>query len=596
MEQKRDETLQQIVENSRDAIVYIEMVPNTESTSLLLRIYKKPPKNPKNVGAQGIGFFIARDLLVTNIHVIALAKSVAAEQLDSKETDLYTVDGVMAFDSKSDLVVLKVAEECPIPLNLGNSENVRDGDPVYTVIYADAKFKYIKGTIYGKDPIDRFHRIKMQLSPGNSGSPVLNNSGEVIGVADSVMYSLSDTTAASEFANATLSNTLYSLLEKVNEVESFDAWQKRPNIRAYVISLQGDIELEKEKYKKAVAKYDVALKLNSDLLITYLNRSAAKIKLDDYGGAITDCDAVLLLNPGMVQAYKNRAVAKILLNDPESALTDLNLLLQHYLDSVDPLHFYYLRANVKDSLGDLAGAIEDYTNVIQLDPENSETYIDRGKTRGNLAKSKAEQGEIEEAQKLYQEVIEDYTKAIQLDPEHLKSNFYRGNTRDDLGQSKADQGNVDEAQKLFQEAIEDFTNAIQLNTKDPVIYYNRGYTRDNLGQSKANQGDIIEAQKLFQEAIEDFTNAIQLDSKYVSAYYNRGYSNVNLGQSKANQGDMIEAQKLFQEAIEDYTKAIQLGPEDPEVYISRGNIKKALGQNEKADADYEKAKKLEAAG
>ena len=122
---------------------------------------------------------------------------------------------------------------------------------------------------------------------------MLNNNGEVVGVVSSIIRQLND--ATSQLANAIPSNTLNSLLEKVDKVKSFTSWQRHPSIRAYVVSLQADIKQEKGKYKEAIAKYDIALKLNPDLLATYFNRSITKMRFNDYEGAIVDCDTVLRL-------------------------------------------------------------------------------------------------------------------------------------------------------------------------------------------------------------------------------------------------------------------------------------------------------------
>ena len=85
----------------------------------------------------GSGFFIEKNLIVTNIHVIAGATSVSAEPINHETnsvTKKYIVEGVAAFDPNNDLVILKIAGE-GMPLPIGNSDLLQSGDIVQVVGY-----------------------------------------------------------------------------------------------------------------------------------------------------------------------------------------------------------------------------------------------------------------------------------------------------------------------------------------------------------------------------------------------------------------------------------------------------------------------------
>ena len=69
----------------------------------------------------GTGFFVARDKIATNIHVVAHPGPIFAK-LVNKET-VWAVEGVTAYDVKNDLVVLKITGE-GTPLPLGDSDAV----------------------------------------------------------------------------------------------------------------------------------------------------------------------------------------------------------------------------------------------------------------------------------------------------------------------------------------------------------------------------------------------------------------------------------------------------------------------------------------
>ena len=67
----------------------------------------------------------------------------------------------------------------------------------------------------------------------------------------------------------------------------------------------------------------------------------------------------------------------------------------------------------RTSSGDYAGAIEDYTQAIELDPKFAEAYFNRGNAKHSSGD--------------YAGAIEDYTKAIELDPKVCSGLLQPGN-------------------------------------------------------------------------------------------------------------------------------------------------------------------------
>ncbi len=70
------------------------------------------------------------------------------------------------------------------------------------------------------------------------------------------------------------------------------------------------------------------------------------------------------------------------------------------------------------TLKDYKGAIEDYTKAIDINPDHSNAYNNRGLSKYNL--------------KDYRGSIEDYTKAIDIDPDHPTAYNNRNLARKDL--------------------------------------------------------------------------------------------------------------------------------------------------------------------
>ena len=132
----------------------------------------------------GSGFFVSKDgYLVTNHHVVKGARRIQVK----------TVAGafpatVVRVDTVNDLALLKVAGDFQ-PLALATND-VQLGDAVFTIGFPDVGLqgtqpKYTTGAISSlsgirDDPTE--YQISVQVQPGNSGGPLVNQAGNVAGV------------------------------------------------------------------------------------------------------------------------------------------------------------------------------------------------------------------------------------------------------------------------------------------------------------------------------------------------------------------------------------------------------------------------------
>ena len=426
MEQKREKTHQNIVESSKQSIVFLK----GKKFGLTTRV--------------GISFFVEPDKIATNIHVISLPivkyKVVTAKQYEIEktpihnrvyeamkklllrrypkhlrmqenrvpelsrncdETAIYTIEGVAACDDKNDLVILKVAE-IGVPLPLGNSNELQRGDPVSIVGYKDKKYKGIIGNILSGHNSDYQLLIKAKISPkdceGLSGGPVLNNKGEVIGVVVAGGRLPSDTDIdIYSMVGAIPLTVLSGLVANPGQIEPFMEWRNRPRVRAYSKGKLGNWKYAAGKHKKAIIRYDDALRRNPDLANVYYNRGNAKECLGDTKGAIEDYDMAIQLNPEFANTYCNRGNAKDDLGDTKGAIEDYDMAIR-----LNPEHAYayYNRGNAKDDLGDTKSAIDDYDNAICHDPENAEAYTNRGKGKKALGQHEEAEADFAKAKEL----------------------------------------------------------------------------------------------------------------------------------------------------------------------------------------------------
>lgn len=151
------------------------------------RIY---PGNSEDSAATraGTGFFITPGLIVTSYHVVDDAKNIEIKYHNG-HTDSATV---VSKDPVNDLALLKVSkpESSVSPLPIAGRQNIKYGDAVYTIGFPmptvlGGKAKLSEGIINGVTGIQddvRMYQISIPIQAGNSGGPLLNAQGQVVGI------------------------------------------------------------------------------------------------------------------------------------------------------------------------------------------------------------------------------------------------------------------------------------------------------------------------------------------------------------------------------------------------------------------------------
>lgn len=132
----------------------------------------------------GSGFFIRDGEVVSNLHVIEGAARGYVKIVGQKAK--YDIEGVTAVDLERDLVVLKISGARAPRLILGSSDVAQVGETVYAVGNPHGlEGTFSQGIISSIREVgaDKLLQITAPISPGSSGGPVLNGTGEVIGVS-----------------------------------------------------------------------------------------------------------------------------------------------------------------------------------------------------------------------------------------------------------------------------------------------------------------------------------------------------------------------------------------------------------------------------
>ena len=150
------------------------------------------PQNSQNLSL-GSGFIIDEEgYAITNNHVIDKAQKIIVTTNDDHTFEAV----VIGTDEKTDLALIKLNSEQKFPVaKLGDSDRIRVGDQIITIGnpfglggsvsagIVSAKARDIEAGLY-----DNFIQTDASINQGNSGGPMFNINGEVIGI-NSAIYS-----------------------------------------------------------------------------------------------------------------------------------------------------------------------------------------------------------------------------------------------------------------------------------------------------------------------------------------------------------------------------------------------------------------------
>jgi len=172
----------------------------------------------------GSGFIIADGLVVTNLHVIGEGRAIEVELFDGT---VCAVTEIHASDRHYDLAVLRVdpAGKTLQPLKIGDSAKIEQGDLIVgfgapqglalsVVPGAISAIRKLDPGFAGEGETPEFPMLQlaMPIEQGNSGGPVINLEGEVLGIV-TLRHRVTE-----NLGFAVPSNDLQTLLDKPNPV------------------------------------------------------------------------------------------------------------------------------------------------------------------------------------------------------------------------------------------------------------------------------------------------------------------------------------------------------------------------------------------
>ena len=157
------------------------------------------PRQPRGQGGelvrgQGSGFIVSPDgLIMTNAHVVRDASEVIVKLTDRREFKAK----VLGSDPKTDVAVLRIDARALPTVPLGSARDLKVGEWVLAIgspfgfeNTVTAGVVSAKGRSLPDDSLVPFIQTDVAVNPGNSGGPLFNSRGEVVGI-NSQIYSQS---------------------------------------------------------------------------------------------------------------------------------------------------------------------------------------------------------------------------------------------------------------------------------------------------------------------------------------------------------------------------------------------------------------------
>jgi tetratricopeptide (TPR) repeat protein len=425
--------------------------------------------------SRGSGFFIDVDRVVTNRHVI---ENAYRAEVHSYNGSIYPVKGVIAVDAEGDLALLKIDappnQVRPLPLDRTSPQ---EGESVVVIGNPfGLEGSVTNGIVSAVRDIPTFGRIiqiTAPISPGSSGSPVVNMQGQVIGVAtlqitggQSVNFAI-----PSERISQLQSGALLSLSDLVA------ASGRNKRAKAVQFFRDGLSFLSKDDCEKALPYFEKAVESDSNYAEAWAQTGFCKEKLGRHSEAIEASKRAVTLRPS-AESYFNLGLANYYLKQYREAVENYRQSIR--LDPYNAADAQYALGLVYRDWGRADDEIQAYKQAIRLRPDYMSAYERLG---ARYLKSKK-----------YVEAIELYKQLAALKPGDPSPPNSMGEAYLELGR--------------LPEAAESFRQAIRLKPDFGRAYYNLGKCFLAMGNRDAALEQYNILQNLDQDWAERLNNLI----------------------------------------------------------------------------------------
>src|SRR5215831_6116017 len=262
---------------------------------------------------QGSGFIVARNRVVTNYHVVAGSTSAS---IVFEDGSIGVVTAVIAASTPKDLVIVEVETGARPQLPLGNELQLKVGETIYAIGSPKGLSTSLSNGLvsaFRQEEGQFLIQITAPVAPGSSGGPVLNNMGQVVGVATS---RLKEGSFGFAMGAGDLQHLLKAPLTMKLQLADLGA-DEPPNAAADFDSVQ--TLFDQKKYDDARASFS----LLSDPSKMSFEGQALLCKIEEerknYSTAIEACNAAIQLRPNVGDPYVWKAFSLLGLGSTDLA-------------------------------------------------------------------------------------------------------------------------------------------------------------------------------------------------------------------------------------------------------------------------------------
>jgi S1-C subfamily serine protease len=203
-----------------DDVHFVKLYP---PMSRIPDAFKNPENTPRNDDkkqnngpvATGTGFLISGNgYVATNAHVVEGANAVTVDFIDAEEIVHQYKARIVKTDSANDVAVIKIDDDKFVPfdgLPYSIESRVNIGASVFTIGFPlnsvmGTNFKVSDGIVSAKTGVNddvRYYQISVPIQPGNSGGPLFNKNGDVVGLTTARL--------SSEYVGTRVENVNYAI-------------------------------------------------------------------------------------------------------------------------------------------------------------------------------------------------------------------------------------------------------------------------------------------------------------------------------------------------------------------------------------------------